>query len=131
MSLVINDGSAVPVARTFTQEQAQQGANVPAQFIDRSPALGPKSFLRLDALSRFAKASGADQTQLHLVATHYTDPGTGVLQPTGGFNGWFNVNTTGTCSAEPVRQQYGMILVNALANPTVKSSIFQIKPLVA
>lgn len=129
MSLVINDGAAAPVAHTFLLELAQQGPNLPAQFIDRSPGLGPKSFLRLDALSRFAKASGNDQTQLHLAANHFTDPGSGVVQQTGTFNAWFNVNSTGTCSVEAVRKLYGMLLVNALANTTVKDSIFKIQPL--
>lgn len=129
MSLVINDGAVAPVAHTFLLELAQQGPNIPAQYIDRSPGLGPKSFLRMEALSRFAKSSGNDQTQLHLLANHYSDPGSGVIQNTGSFNGWFNVNTTGTCSTEAVRKLYGMLLVNALANTTVRDSIFKIQPL--
>lgn len=130
MSLVIHDGAVVPVAHTFNQEQAQQGRNTPSQHIDRSVALGPKSFLRLEQLVRFGQASGADTSQLHMFANHYTDPGTGVLTPTGWFKGWFNVNTYGTASNEATRKLYGMILVNALANATVKDSIFQVKPLV-
>lgn len=130
MSFSLNDGAASPVAHTFAQEQAQQGRNTPAVFYDRSPALGPKSFLRLDALARFGQASGADSTSLHLYAGHFTDPGTGVLTLTGSLDGWFNLNSRGTASSEAVRKLYGMLLVNALANTTIKDSIFQIKPLV-
>jgi hypothetical protein len=43
---------------------------------------------------------------------------------------WFNVNSTGTASADAVRQKYAMLMVNALANATVKGSIFSISPLV-
>lgn len=130
MPLVINDGAAVPVAHTFLLELAQQGPNLPAQYIDRSPGLGPKSFLRLLALSRFAKtSSGNDLTQLNLTAVDYTDPGSGVIQPTGTISAWFNVNSTGTCSVEATRRKYGMLLVNALANTTVKDSVFKIQPL--
>lgn len=131
MTLVVNDGAGVPVARTFTQEQAQQGRNIPAILLDRSPALGPKSFLRIDSLARFGQGSNpVDQTQLHLYAPHWTDPGTGVLTQTGSIDAWCNVNSVGTASTDAVRQLFGMILVNALANATVKSSIWTIKPLV-
>lgn len=132
MSLIINDGAGVPVAHTFNQEQAQQGRSIPAIFIDRSPAYGPQSFLRLDALSRFGTGNTpVDSTQLHIYAPHWTDPGTGVLTKTGSLDGWFNVNSTGTASTDAVRQLYAMLLINSLANPTVKASIFSIKPLVA
>jgi hypothetical protein len=130
MSFTINDGATVPVAHVFTQEQAQQGRNIPAIFVDRSPALGPKSFLKLENLARFGQNSGADTTQLHLFANHYTDPGTGVLTPTGSYNGWCNMNTTGTASVEAVRKLFGMILVNALANTVIRDATFQVKPLV-
>lgn len=131
MSFTINDGAASPVAHVFNQEQAQQGRNIPAVFFDRSPALGPKSFLRIDALARFAQASNsADQTQFHLYAGHFTDPGDGVIQQTGTFDGWLNINTRGTASAEAVRKLYGMILVNAFANTTIRDATFKIAPLV-
>lgn len=129
MSLVINDGAAVPVAHTFSLELAQQGRNTPALYVDRAPGLGPKSFLRLEALSRFAQSNGVDQTQLHLGVTHYSDPGTGVMTPTGNLDAWFNVNSKGTCSVEATRKLYGMLLVNALANTTVRDSVFKISPL--
>lgn len=131
MALTINDGAGVPVAHTFTQEQAQQGRTNPAVLYDRSPALGPKSFLRIDSLNRFGQGSNpVDQSQLHLFAPHWTDPGTGVLTQTGAIDGWFNINSTGTASATAVRQLFGMLLVNALANTTVKTSIFDVRPLV-
>lgn len=131
MSFTINDGATSPVAHVFTQEQAQQGRNIPAIFLDRSPALGPKSFLRLDSLARFAtKTGGADQTQFHIYAGHFTDPGDGVIQQTGTFDGWLNINTTGTASVEAVRKLYGMILVNAFANTTIRDATFKIAPLV-
>lgn len=131
MTLVVNDGAVAPVAHTFTQEQAQQGRNTPAVLFDRSPALGPKSFLRIDALARFGQGtSGVDQTQFHLFAPHWTDPGTGVLTQTGSLDGWVNVNSTGTASTDAVRQLFGMLLLNSMLNSTVKSSIFTIKPLV-
>lgn len=132
MSLIINDGATTPVARTFTQEAAQLGRNVPAAFFDRSPGLGPKSFLRLDALSRFGQRSNSyDTYQLHINANHWTDPGTGVLVPTGQIDGWFNLNSKGTASSEAVRKLYGMLLINALNDSTVQNSIFKITPLVA
>jgi hypothetical protein len=131
MSLVINDGSGTPVSHTFTQEQAQQGPTAPAVLLDRSAALGPQSFLRFDALAKFGRGSApVDMTQLHLFCPHWTDPGTGVLQRTGTVDVWFNVNSTGTASADAVRQKYAMLMVNALANATVKGSIFSISPLV-
>lgn len=130
MSFSFNDGAVAPVAHVFNQEQAQQGRNIAALFLDRSPALGPKSFLRLDALSKFAQGSGPDITQLHLYAPHFTDPGDGVVRETGSIDAWFNINSRGTASVEAIRKLYGMILVNALSNATVQSSIFQIKPLV-
>lgn len=130
MTLVVNDGAGAPASHTFTQEQAQQGRNIPAILFDRSPALGPKSFLRLDALSRFGQGKSAvDQSSLHLYAPHWTDPGTGVLVQTGSLDGWVNINSTGTASATAVRQLFSMLLFNAIANATVKASIFDLKPL--
>lgn len=130
MSFVINDGATTPVAHTFTQEQAQQGRSIPASFLDRSPALGPTSFLRLDSLSRFGTGkSPVDMTQLHLFAPHFTDPGTGVLTKTGSIDAWFNVNSQGTASVEAVRKLFAMLVVNALADTTIRDSIFKIQPL--
>lgn len=130
MSFSINDGAVAPVAHVFSQEQAQQGKNIPALFLDRSPALGPKSFIRLEATSRFATGAGPDITQLHLYAPHFTDPGDGVIQMTGALDAWFNINSRGTASVESIRKLFGMLLVNAMANTTIRDSAFQVKPLV-
>lgn len=64
-NIVINDGQAVPVARTFAVQRAQVGDDSPAEFYEKT-AGSVNGYLRLSVLTRRAKVGNSFKTQIKI-----------------------------------------------------------------
>lgn len=64
-NIIINDGQATPVARTFAVQRAQVGDDSPAEFYEKT-AGSINGYLRLSVLTRRAKVGNSFKTQIKI-----------------------------------------------------------------
>lgn len=64
-NIVLNDGQATPVARTFYVQRAQVGDDSPAEFLEKT-AGSINGYLRLSVLTRRAKVGNSFKTQIKI-----------------------------------------------------------------
>lgn len=64
-NIILNDGQASPVARTFNVQRAQVGEDSPAEFLEKS-AGSINGYLRLSVLNRRAKVGNSFKTQIKI-----------------------------------------------------------------
>lgn len=63
--IIINDGQATPVARTFAVQRTQVGDDSPAEFYEKT-AGSINGYLRLSVLTRRAKVGNSFKTQIKI-----------------------------------------------------------------
>lgn len=133
-NIVINDDQAVPVAHTFTPQNAQLGTSEPALLLNRASGIYA-GFERLTVLVRRSESNKATKVMFKLVrpTLAVTSPNTasGIQpQPTVGYTCLAEVNFTFPDSSTLAeRKDMRQMIANLLVSGAPKSAVEDLSPL--